>query len=256
MGQAKEKRIVEPDEFGGYVPRAVYEARRRLADVRSREEASEVLSKLVHELGGRIVRKGESQLDVVPSDLTLGLREGLYATAEPGSAAKWLLDKHLPATITDARKIVAAVSRDVERARKAGLHPVTLLPAQRSMSRLLTRLEPGDALVILVLGDRVARPSDDEQIAFAHSLRQTLRATDYGGHYEGGFLAILRSPTESGIKKFVERLQLSWADDWDGDLDLHWGAAIIDEHGWRAAITAASEALDVNFMRIRQALSS
>lgn len=89
--------------------RAVYLATRRLLACRSRPEAAQVVTDLVHELGAEVVSTTDRDPNALPFDLSFGDGEPCYPTADPVSVARLHLEEVLPAVLVDAARVMRLV---------------------------------------------------------------------------------------------------------------------------------------------------
>ena len=233
-----------------YVPAAVHAATQALLRVESSDQARQVLVQLVRNLGGHAVPKSLGDVDALPIDISLREGEPVYPTASKGSAAHWLLAEYIEAAVTDARVAIELVRAAERLATDAGIDRISGLPDHQTMSRLLSRLVEGDAIVamdldwIQVIG--TDQPSDQEILrSFGRSLRLAARATEHCGRFGGGeFLLLMYEPGEEGCIRLLERLRERWEKSGhSNELSFSAGIANVDEQGWRSAIQAADRAL-------------
>lgn len=117
------------DEFscarGEYV---VVATLRALLRIGSAEDAAALLHRSVQQLGGTVVAAQDASADALSIDLTLGVCAPMLAVAEPGSVARVLLERFLPALADDARSAVNLLRRTVQADRGSS-------PLLRSKSR-------------------------------------------------------------------------------------------------------------------------
>jgi GGDEF domain-containing protein len=234
-----------------YVPDLVYTTTRSLMRVASSDEAISLLSGLVRKLGGNIVPASADDPNALQIDISLGHGEPVYPVAERGSAAHWLLSTYLPNVVKDAQAAFEMALRAEVLAKDAGIDAVSGLPNHRTLSRLVTRLQTGDAIVavdldwIHVLGTDDVQSDQEILRAFARDLRNATRATEFCGRSSGGeFVALLNDPGPDGAFKLLERLQTRWAKRPSTmPHTFSGGIAKVDDRGWRPAIQAADRAL-------------
>lgn len=234
-----------------YVPDSIYAATRSLMRIASADDAISILSQLVRRLGGDIVRRSDPGEDGIEIDISLGHGEPIYPAAKPGSAAHWLITTYMPNLVKDAHAAFALAHRAELLAKDAGIDPVSGLPNHRTLSRLVTRLGPGDSIVAVDLDwvHAIGNPEMQEDHAvlraFARELRQATRANEFCGRSSGGeFVALLNDPGPEGSFKLLERLADRWARRPPTmPLTFSGGIALIDDRGWRPAIQAADSAL-------------
>lgn len=234
-----------------YVPDLVYSSTRSLLRVAAADEAIGLLSGLVRKLGGNIVPESANDPDAMSIDISLGHGEPVYPVAKPGSAAHWLISTYVPNVVKDARAAFELALRAEVLAKDAGIDAVSGLPNHRTMSRLVTRLQTGDAIVatdldwVHVLGNDDVQSDQEILRAFARDLRNATRANEFCGRASGGeFVALLNEPGADGAFKLLERLQARWEKRPSTmPHTFSGGIATVDERGWRPAIQAADRAL-------------
>lgn len=234
-----------------YVPDPVYTATRNLLRVRASDGAISILVQLVRQLGGEIACESDGDQNAMAIDISLGQSEPVYPVAEAGSAAHWLISTYLPNVVADARSAFELAMRAELLAKDAGIDPVSGLPNHRTLSRLVTRLGPGDAIVAVdldwahAMGNANAHADNETLRAFARDLRQATRANEFCGRSSGGeFFALLNDPGPEGAFKLLERLHARWAKRPSTMvITFSGGVAIVDERGWRPAIQAADKVL-------------
>ena len=233
-----------------YVPAAVYAATQALLRVESTDQAAQVLVQLVRDLGGHAVPDSLSDPDAMPIDISLGEGGLVYPSASEGSTAHWLLTEYIEDAVEDAKSAIELMRAAQRLATDAGIDPISGLPDQKTMSRLLSRLVEGDAIVAMDL-DWVRtigtdQPSDQEILrSFGRSLRLATRAMEHCGRSTGGeFLALLYAPGEEGCLRLLERFRDRWQkSDYANELTFSAGIACVNDQGWRSTIQAADRAL-------------
>lgn len=234
-----------------YVPDLVYSATRALMRARNSEEAAGILVGLVRNLGGTAVPSSANDPDAIEIDISLGLGEPVYPSAPAGSAAQWLIATYLPNAVQDAQAAFELIRRAERLASDAGIDPVSGLPDHRTLSRLVTRLEPGDAIVAVdldwVRGIGANEGQSDQEVLrlFARDLRSATRATEFCGRSKGGeFVVLLAKPGKEGGLRLLERLKGRWTKRASArTLSFSAGIAPVDDRGWRAAFQAADSAM-------------
>jgi hypothetical protein len=146
-----------PPESRYQVPGAVHEATRSLLRVRVGGDARRVAEQLVRDLGGGLAPVGTDDPYVLPIDLSFGDGEPLLPAAPPGSAARALLERHLPSFLLDARHVLELSGRNERLAESASTDLLTGLPNRRMLDRALGRLSADDTVIMLDLGARRRR---------------------------------------------------------------------------------------------------
>jgi diguanylate cyclase (GGDEF)-like protein len=233
-----------------YVPAAVHAATQSLLRVATSDQAAQVLVQLVRDLGGHTVPESLADPNALPIDISLGQGESVYPTASKGSATHWLLTTYMEAAVKDALAAIELVSAAERLATDAGIDPKSGLPDHQTMSRLLSRLEAGDAILAIDL-DWIRligvdnHPGEEELLRlFGKALRLSTRATEYCGRFSGGeFLILLREPGSEGGTRVLERLRDRWDKVPHDELTFSAGIAVLNDEGWRPAIEAADRAL-------------
>jgi diguanylate cyclase (GGDEF)-like protein len=198
------------------VPGAVHEATRSLFRLRTGGDARRVAEHLVRELGGRLVPAGSDDPSVIPVDVSFGDGEPLLAAAPPGSAARALLERHLPPFVQDAHEVLQLSGRNQRLAESASTDLLTGLPNRRMLDRALGRLAADDLVIMLDLdhfkqvNDTFGHAVGDEVLrVFGRVLRATVRGSDVVGRFGGEeFLIVLAPPGDADV--FLRRLRTEW----------------------------------------------
>ncbi len=205
-----------PSALHHQVPGVVYEATRSLLRLRTGSDARRVAEHLVGELGGRLVTAGTDDPSVIPVDVSFGDGEPLLAAAPPGSAARAILERHLPTFLLDARQVLQLSGRNERLAESASTDLLTGLLNRRMLDRALGRLSADDTVIMLDLdhfkqvNDTLGHAAGDEVLrAFGRVLRGTVRGRDTVGRFGGEeFLIILAPPGDADV--FLQRLRTEW----------------------------------------------
>ena len=152
--------------------------------------------------------------------------------------------------VADARAAMEWLRAAPRLATDAGIDQLTGLPDQTTMSRILSRLVEGDAIVAMdldwVRAIGTDQPSDQAILrSFGRSLRLATRATEHCGRSAGGeFLALMYDPGEDGCLRLLERFRDRWQkSDHGNDLSFSAGIARVNDQGWRSAIQGADRSL-------------
>ena len=98
---------------------AAYSATRALLRIRTPAQAVKILIRLVHELGGEVVKAEHAPQEALPLDLSFGEEAPVLPVAEPYSVARLHLERVLPTVIDDARHMVL-LTRRLDAARSGG----------------------------------------------------------------------------------------------------------------------------------------
>jgi len=233
-----------------YVPSAVLSAAQALLRLTRTGEAAQVLVELVRDLGGHAVPESIADEEALTIDISLGEGEPVFPSAPQGSAAHWLLTTYIEAAVADAEAAISLVRRAERLASDAGIDKASALPDHQTMSRLVSRLTEGDAVVAIDL-DWIRVIGSDQQLSdreiirsFGKTLRLATRATDHCGRFSGGeFLVLMTNPSEEGGTKMLERLRERWIKaPRPQELTFSAGIAAVDDQGWRPATEAANMA--------------
>ena len=234
-----------------YVPSAVYLATQALLRVTRTDEAAQILVQMVRNLGGHAVPESIADEEALPIDISLGEGEPIYPSAPRGSATHWLLTTYVKGAVADAQAAIALVRRADRLAADAGIDETSALPDHKTMSRVVSRLTEGDAIVALDL-DWIRVVGSEQQLSdrellrsFGRSLRLATRATEYCGRFSSGELVVLMTdPSDEGPTRMLERLRERWAkESHPQELTFSAGIAVVGEQGWRPATQAADGAL-------------
>lgn len=225
---------------------------RRLLRVSEPEEAVAELIGLVHDLGGVTLPADEQDDRALPVDLTLGfLPDPVLPGAEPGSAARAALERHLPELVEDVRAVVTRLEQTSRTARDATIDPLTGLRNRRGVTPALQRAAPGDVVAIIDL-DRFKdlndthghAAGDDVLRAFGRTLDDGLRESDSCGRYGGEeFLLVLPATALSTAVGVIERIAERWCEQRPLPVTFSAGLAEVDDRGATQAFRAADEAL-------------
>ena len=199
------------------VPGGLLDATRSLLRVRTAGEARRVAEQLVRELGGGLVPAGLNDPDVLPIDVSFGDGEPRLAAAPPGSAARDLLERHLPSFLLDARQVLQMSERNQRLAESASTDLLTGLPNRRMLERALGRLSADDTVILLDLdhfkqvNDTLGHAAGDEVLrVFGRVLGGAVRGRDVVGRFGGEeFLIVLAQP--GGAATLLRRLRAEWA---------------------------------------------
>jgi len=193
---------------------------RQLLHAESADEVRAILLTAVHQLGGATVLADGADASAFPVDLTMGAGQPLLPVADPGSAARTNLERHLPGLVADARQALDGIARTERLSREAATDSLTRLGNQATFARLLARLGPADLVVAIDLDDFKAvndtygHLAGDEVLRdFAACLGQHLRASDHAIRLGGDEFALVLVGT--GVEDAVallDRLRVAWRD--------------------------------------------
>jgi diguanylate cyclase (GGDEF)-like protein len=205
-----------PPEPHYQVPGAVHEATRSLFRLRTSGDARRVAEHLVRELGGHLVPAGTDDPSVLPLDVSFGDGEPLLAAASPGTAARALLERHLPPFLLDTRHVLQLSGRNERLAESASTDLLTGLANRRTLDRALGRLSADDTVIMLDLdhfkqvNDKLGHAAGDDVLrAFGGVLRGTARSRDTVGRFGGEEFLIVLAPG-GDADAFLRRLRAGW----------------------------------------------
>src|SRR3954470_13549510 len=196
-----------------------YRATSELLRITAAEDAAGVLIQAVTELGGTTVPARLAGDDALPLDLSCGHGEPLLPVARRGSAARARLKSILPALIEDALIAVVRTARLGRLGAQVEIDPLTGLLNRRAVERLLPRLAPGDAAVVIdldrfkELNDRHGHAAGDAVLtAFSRLLREQGRAEDRYSRLGGEeFLGIYPATNVEEVARGLDRLRSAWS---------------------------------------------
>lgn len=230
------------------------DSRRQLLWSNSSDQVEDVLTRFVRRLGGEVVAGDESRpTGALPANLAVGGGTPLLAVAPSGSEARKLLEVHLPSLLEDAEHAVTRLARLDQAEWESSRDPLTGVANRRTLSRALSGLRAGDALVIVDIdhfeqvNDRFGHVAGDEVLLdFIHVLRHVVSDRDLIGRYgDAEFLVLLRRPADPAATCAGIRAQWRWR-------HLSGPSAVTFSAGWarvedhpspRAALVAADAAL-------------
>jgi len=179
-------------------------------------DAVRIVTALVQGLGGAVVSADATDASAIPADLSFGHGPPMLASAAPGTSARLLLDRYLPAFLLDARQALELSDRVVRLAESASTDVLTGLPNRRMLERSLGSLSPSEAVIILDLdhfkgvNDELGHAGGDDVLrAFGAALLATVRARDTVGRY-GGEEFVIVLPASSDPDSFLTRLRDHW----------------------------------------------
>lgn len=235
----------------GEVHRFVLEATRAVLRAECTEEVVGIAMALVRGLGGRTEPARAADARTLPIDLSFGVGEPLFATAEQGSVARARIERVLPRFVDDARHVVARLA-------ELGMPPsgvtdhVTGLVSPRSFEHLLPRLRTGDAVVMIDLGGggSPARPDDGDEPelvlrAFSRVLRTQARVSDRCARLEDRVFAVTMAATDAeGAAVLVERLRDEWRRVRPRPAPIAVGLAHVGTDGVTVAVGRARQAME------------
>jgi diguanylate cyclase (GGDEF)-like protein len=195
----------------------VLDATRGLLRVRDPSDARRLAEEVVRALGGELVPADRDDRDVIPADVSFGAGAPALPAAPPGSIARALLERHLPAFLHDARRALELAGRTERLLEDASIDPLTGLPNRRMVGRALGRLTAQDAVILIDL-DHFKAVNDDhghaagDQVlrAFGQTLQATARGRDTVGRLGGEEFVVILAPA-AGAEEFLQRLRATWA---------------------------------------------
>jgi diguanylate cyclase (GGDEF)-like protein len=194
---------------------AVLEATRALLWIESPADVVTVARELVEMLGGRVIPAAAAARDALPVDVSFGVGAPALPAAPQAGVARMLLERHLPAFVRDAQRALELLDRPSRLAQDASIDALTGLANRRTLGRVLGRLRPEDAVVMIDLdhfksvNDSLGhREGDNVLRLFGRTLTATVRSSDQVGRYGGEeFVVVLPA---DGAERFLTRLQAEW----------------------------------------------
>jgi diguanylate cyclase (GGDEF)-like protein len=166
-------------------------------------------------LGGRVIPAAAAAGDALPVDVSFGVGAPALPAAPQAGVARMLLERHLPAFVRDAQRALELLDRPSRLAQDASIDALTGLANRRTLGRVLGRLRPEDAVVMIDLdhfksvNDSLGHLEGDNVLRlFGRTLTATVRSSDQVGRYGGEeFVVVLPA---DGAERFLTRLQAEW----------------------------------------------
>lgn len=225
-------------------------AARSLLRAEAVEEAVGVVIELVRDLGGATVPARLDDGEALPIDCSFGHGEPLLPRAD-SVLARLRIERLLPEVLDDARVAIGRLRQRDDFAELSNTDPLTGLLNRRAVDKLLTRLRPDDALVVIDIdhfkdindlwGHAVG---DDVLITFARAMRSQSRQGDQFGRLGGDeLLAVLSGAGHAGVTSFLHRLNETWATARQHEVTYSAGAALVAHRSGPETLAAADKAL-------------
>src|SRR3954469_8695387 len=229
-----------------------YRATSELLRITCPEDAAGVLIQAVTELGGTTVPPRLAGDDALPLDLSCGHGEPLLPVARRGTVTRARLKSILPALIEDALIAVVRTARLGRLGEQVEIDPLTGLLNRRAVERLLPRLAPGEATVVIdldgfkELNDRHGHAAGDAVLtAFSRLLREQGRAGDRYSRLGGEeFLGIYPATNVDEVARGLDRLRSAWSRVAPLPATFSAGIAAVGADGGSAAVDDADAAMD------------
>src|SRR4051812_29443131 len=228
-----------------------YRATSELLRITGPEDAAGVLIQAVIDLGGTTVPARLAGDDALPLDLSCGHGEPLLPVARRGTATRARLKSILPALIEDALIAVVRTARLGRLGEQVEIDPLTGLLNRRAVERLLPRLSPGDAAVVIdldrfkALNDVHGHAAGDAVLtAFSRLLREQGRAGDRYSRLGGEeFLGIYPATNVAEVAQGLDRLRSEWSRVAPIPATFSAGIAAVSAEGGSAAVHDADAAM-------------
>ena len=226
---------------------AALEATDELLWVTSAEDVRRVALRLVDRLGGSYVTGDEHGVETLPVDLSFGTGEVTRPVAPDDPERRKELEAHLHRFAINAERALALAGGERLMVDELLIDPITGLPTDQDMSRLVGRLGDEDVVVALHLDnfDQTHDEAGRKRVLaeFGSLLRAEVRARDRAAYYGGGkFLVIILSGVEQDPESLLARLQKGWADARSEPVTFSAGFALAGPNS-RLALSAADHAL-------------
>jgi diguanylate cyclase (GGDEF)-like protein len=195
---------------------AVLDATRALLWIEAPAAVAAIARDLVETLGGRVIPAADATPEeAIAVDVSFGAGAPVLPAAPRAGVARMLLERHLPAFVSDAHRALELLERPSRPTQDEAIDPLTGLANRRTLGLALGRLGPEDTVVMIdldhfkALNDSLGQREGDNVLRlFGHTLSATLRATDQAGRYGGEeFVVILPA---NGAERFLARLRIEW----------------------------------------------
>jgi len=229
---------------------AVHVVTRALFAATSAAEIVELLTWLVHELGGEVAAADLNPRDALPIDLGLGAVDPLLAVAPQVSVARMQLETLLPSVLEDGRAAMVRLHHSQRLADEASIDMLTGLLNRRGLFRGLASLGIGDCVVLFdldhfkLLNDNEGHDAGDAALeAFGRLLRGSVRVGDIAGRYGGEELVVgmIRVAPDRAAAR-VAAIRECWIET-KPPVTFSAGLADVRASGARVALAAADRAM-------------
>lgn len=202
---------------GEVVLEAVLDATRQLLWIETPAQAADVAKRLITAFGGEIIPARASTSDALPVDVSFGSGEPLVPVAPEFSAARLLIERHLPSFMLDAQRTLELAHMTVRLAEDATVDVLTGLANRRMLNRLLRRLTAGDVVIMVDLdhfkkvNDTLGHPEGDRVLkVLGRTIAANIRANDRAGRYGGEEFVIILGESDGDPGSFLVRLRREW----------------------------------------------
>ena len=223
---------------------------RELLQIRSAQEAADLLQSTAMRLGADVVLADEASPDAVLIDLSLGEGPPLLPVMEPLSPGRVELERILPRLVEDAQRAVDLLRQTEHLAAETDHDILTGLATRRVLERVLARAE--DGAVVLIDLDHLKRINDaggpaagDAVLAgFGRTLSREVRASDTTCRLGGEeFVVAAAGLDEPTALSMVDRIRAAWTTEAPYPITFSAGVAPVTASGGTAALLAADRAL-------------
>jgi diguanylate cyclase (GGDEF)-like protein len=205
----------QPEPSADEALAAVLTATRALLWIKTPAEAATVARDLVRVLGGRVIPARLAAGDTVPVDLSFGAGEPVVPAAPQTGVARMLLERHLPAFVRDAQRVLELLDHPSRLAHEATIDALTGLANRRTLGRVFGRLKPQDTVIMIDLdhfkavNDSYGHSEGDNVLRlFGRALAAISRAAEHVGRYGGEEFVVILG--EDGAEPFLDRLRAEW----------------------------------------------
>lgn len=230
-------------------------ATQALLRAESAAEVSDVVSTLVHDLGGVLVpARFADPRSALAVDVSLGVGEPMLPSADPVSVAAMRLSAVVPEFLETARLVLSRLQSEVRRDDEATRDQLTGVLTRRAWMRRLSSAAPGDGICLVDLdhfkavNDTAGHAAGDAVLrAIGALMLRTFRKGDSCGRYGGDeFVALAPGLSGEALRAKCDRLRQTWLRERPpdgGQVGLSIGVAEVDVEGGRAALLAADAAM-------------
>lgn len=218
-------------------------------------EVSDVVSTLVHDLGGTLVpARFADPTSALAVDVSLGVGEPMLPFADPVSVAAMRISAVVPEFLEMARLVLSRIQGEERRDDEATRDQLTGVLTRRAWMRRLAGAEPGDGVCLVDLdqfkavNDTAGHAAGDVVLrAIGALMLRTFRKGDSCGRYGGDeFVCLAPGLSGEALQAKCDRLRQTWLRErplGGVQVGLSIGVAEVGEEGGRAALQSADSAM-------------